>query len=104
MAKINVTIAMLVVRSSREKNREFSWCCWTVNISAKYSAVAHCDRDAVFHSHGIGLYCSSELRNESQNCERAEQDRSIDRRHVQANHSFSAGFSTNRIKPKRSGT
>src|ERR1700693_3545054 len=62
-AEIDATVAMLVVRSSLEKNGESSWCHVPINIAAKYSAVAHGHRDAVFHSHGIGISCKSELRN-----------------------------------------
>ena len=75
MAEIDVTVAVFVVRSSREKNGKFSWRRWPVNISAKYGAVAHRHRDAVFHSHGIGIGCKSriaERESELRTC-RAEQ-------------------------------
>src|ERR1035438_4660003 len=39
MAKIDVAVAVFIVGSSREKNREFSWSHWPVNISTKHSAI-----------------------------------------------------------------
>src|SRR4029077_15640052 len=92
MAEINVALAVFIVGSSREKNGKFSWCDRTIDIRAKHSAVAHRHRDTVFHSHRIGINCKSKWRNESQDYGRAEQDSSIDSRHIQANHSFSATF------------
>src|SRR5580704_3233077 len=68
MAKIDAVVAMLIVRSSLEKNWESSWRHRPVNISPKHGAVAHGHRDAVFNGHGIGLGGKTELRDDRQNC------------------------------------
>src|ERR1039458_2840777 len=104
MAKIDVAVAVFIVGSSREKNWESSWCHGPINVGTKHGAIAHGHSDAVFNGHGIGFGCKNKLRNDDKNYERAERDNSVDSPRIQADHSFSAGFSTNRIKPKRSGT
>ena len=104
MSKIDAIVVLFIVRSSREKNWESSWCRGAVNIGTKHSAIAHCHCDAVFNSHGIRLGGERESRNERQNCERIDQDNFMDSPDIQAHHSFSVSFSTSRIKPKRSGT
>jgi hypothetical protein len=65
MAKINGIVVVFIVGSSLEKNGEFSWCHWPVNVSMKHGAVAHFHADVVFNGHGVWLSCKSKLRNES---------------------------------------
>ena len=97
-------VIAFIVRSSREKNGEFSRCRRPVNIGAKHGPVAHGGRDTVFHGHRIGVGRKSQLWNQDQSCERGMDDDVIDCPDVQAHGSFSVGFFTSRIKPKRSGT